>query len=1029
MKKLISFLIALGVFMSNTVSSFALTDTKIFTDSVENIYVGRTEGSEIINNLKYTDVISTHWAREKIIRAGALDMVKAYERKFYPSGTVSNQEAVAFVIRVMGLENEAQTEAVNVENEVPQTAGVRPAWSIGYLSLARQNGLISDAEYADCINQNQQNLNPALNFIKGAAATRERVADWIVKGIGVLDPNFLIISNSQQSMYKYSDWDAVDVKYAQSLEILCAKGILNGDANGRINPKGNLTRAEMAQILSNLDSVYFNSAGFENKTGTVGGIQDSQLTQTGQASLWRNIYIRNADGKIDVLQYQLESSSSPQAGTRDSVVYKNGQVLGLSSLQEGDEIEYIVKKEPESTEGESEPVTAAEIPGKTNTDAASGATGGNTGGSADTNNPKTLYFVKVTNGLVNSRVQGKLMQIDYENGKIHILDSLGKRFIYSIVDGLYGKDDSGENYIVMGEKRMKDSLLPYGSSVELSLVNNVVDNVEYVGDMNLQNEIRGTVVENNQSFGYLTVIDNNGNEVTKNYYSEQIQVEKQQYYDTDDEVGYIDQVFPNFKYDPRDTVISEIEPGDIVFIKTKLDDPDTIESISASTNYTMKYGKISQFIVDGSGTSQLMMQYENGQSASFEVPDSIFISKAGKPINVNDVKVGDWAKILVNQAIITPGYVMESVKEMTVEGTGHEISTIIKGELGAINNVQNQISVQNSYVLNKKGWSDYQQIRNVSIANGDIQYYYEGKQISLDYAMRYLKHSDNDVYIALENNYSGEKVSMISFRSSSEAVIDADTVVNSDGVGSFNILSKDGNISTDNGTIVRRYGRLVTGQSIMVPDYATVVLNGNNKAAVVDIYEQPDISGVFIGRGRIQSVDEGNSFTVSSASVLTGHKWVYTPVDRTFAIDGNTIYIKQDGTLTNMNEFIEYSTESVVSDVFNIVANGTKATHVIESPYAKHAVRGDVVSADGSNIVIKNGSYYKNKATSWDEVGYKDSSVNITVPTNCVIVKNNQVVGVSAIEKGDTVRVMTDELPEQITGGITVNGYIILVES
>jgi len=1044
--KFICFVLMCTLLPAGCVRVFALTDTKVFTDTVENIYTGRNEGSDFIDNLDFADVGAGHWAREAVTRSGAYDMVKGYSGNFNPNATVSNQEALAFVLRVMGMENAAQTRAAELKETTPQYNSVIPTWANGYLSLAQENGLISELEYLDTLVEDQSTLDPATSFFKGAPATRERVADWLVKGIGVSAPNALSLTGtSQQSMYKFSDWSSVDVAYAQSLELLCANGILNG-TNGRINPKGSLTRAEMAQILSSLDTIYFQSAGLERKTGTVGGIQDAQFSQTDTASLWRNIYIRNMDGKIDVLQFQIRDSGSPQDKAVDTVVFDNGEITGLASLLEGDRIEYVVEKNQNTNAADS--ITTADLTTNPIEGEDEAAANGNNNANNSGQRPKVL-FVKVTGGLERKEVQGKLMQIDYENGQVHILDNLGKRFSYPIVNGLYGTNDDGENYIVMGEKRYLDKNLPYGSAVKLALINDTVDDIQYVGDMNLRNEIRGIVVENNTAYGYLTVIDNDGKEVTKNYYPDQTEVEKQEYYDLDDETGYLDQVFPTGAYDPRDTSVSSIEPGDIVFIRTYRDDPETIESISASTNYIMKYGKVNSYVNDGTGLNQLLIQYENGQTSWFDVADDIFASKAGKPIEQSEIQAGDWVKVLVNQAIVSPGYVMESVKEITVEGTGHEINTIIKGQLGAINNIQNKISVQDSYTLTKNGWSDYKNIRDISIANNDIEYYYEGKRITLDYAMRFLKHADNDVYVALENNYSGEKVSMVSFRTSRDDVLDADMIINTDGAGNFNISSRDGTISTDGGTIVRRHGRLVTGQNIMIPDYATVVLNGNNKAAVVDIYDQPDVSGVLIGRGRILSVDEGKSFSLKSTGILTGTKWVYSPVERTFQIDHNTMYIDENG-ISDMDRFIEYTTNSAVSKVYNIVSDGTKATHVVNSPYAKDSVRGEVVSVgaaqdnneenneenngenddqnEGNAIVIKNATYLKNKAYKWDDVSYEDTSVNITVPANSIIVKNNKVVGVSEIEKGDKLRVLTDELPDAVRGGMSVTGYIILVE-
>ncbi len=992
MKKLVSFITAV-VFVLNTVSAFSLelTDTKVFTDPIQNTYIGRDEAKNMISNLNFTDVNSGYWAYESIVKAGALDMVKGYDRTFNPNGVVSNQEAIAFAVRVMGLENEAQTEAARLENlnSTPASNSVRPVWSIGYLSLAMQNGLITNAQFNDAINQDQNTILPE-GFFRGAPVTREQAAHWLVMAINYLSPNLLTPSGSQQKLYSYPDWDSVSAQFAQSMELLLANGIMNGKSNGTLSPKGNLTRAEMAQILSNLDSIYYNAAGLVKKTGTIGGIKDTQVNQTADINLVRNLYVRDMNGKIDVLAYNIESSSSPQAVNKDAVVLKGGLVSGMASLSEGDEIEYIVRNNPDTGEN-------------------------------------IIMYVKVTNGIVEKEVQGKLIDIDYQTGQIQIVDNLEKYFVYPLADGLYFNED-GKDYAYFGTKKIAESEMPYGSTVKLKIVNNVAKEITYEGTMNLAKELRGIVTENNTSYGYLTVIDNNGNEVTKNYYAGQITVEKQQYYDMDDEIGYYDQIFKNFKYDARDTDISSIEPGDIVFIKTYSDNPDTIEAISASTNYTMKYGKIAQFNRDtiNNDNYQMLMQYEDGQTAWFDVAENIFVSKEGKPLDTAKIQAGDWAKILVNQAIISPGYVMESVKEITVEGTGHDISNIVKGTLGSINNIQNQLSVTNAYTLTKSGWADFQQVKNLSIANNDISYYYNGNQVNLDYLMRYLKHADNEVYIALENNYSGEKVSMVSIRNGRDDILEPDRVVNADGVGGFNILSSSGNITTDSGTIVRRHGRLVDGGSIMVPDYARVVLNGNGKAAVVDIYDEPNASGVFIARGRIISVDEGKSFKVKSSSILTGDEWLYTPVERTFEINGSTLFLNEGG-ISNINSFLDYTTESVEGGIFNIVADGTTATHVIQSPYAKDIVRGTVYDTAAGSISIKDSRYYIENTGRWDTVSDKDNSVNVTLPTNSVIVKNNKVVGVSELEKGDKIKVFTSQLPN-IAGGMTVTGSIILVE-
>ncbi len=445
-------------------------------------------------------------------------MVKGSDKKYRPNDNVSNQEALAFVLRVSGLEKQAQEEGQNLKDQAASQNSPLSIWSVGYLSLARKNGLITADEYNQAISQNQESL-PAGAFKRSANATRERVADWVVKSLNSIREQPLV-SNSQQSIYNYSDWKNTSVEYIDSIEIALDNGILKGSKNGKLNPKGALTRAEMAQILSNMDSLYNEAVGLTKKTGTVGGIKDEQTTQTGQAKLERNIYIRTADGTVDTIKYIIENSSSPQALNKDVVVYNNGAVTGLSSIREGSQIEYLVND-------------------------------------AD----KVAKFVSVKDKTLNvTEANGRLNKIDFTNGIIQIKDKNDKGYNYYVADGIINSDDSG-NYIMIDGKMIPEKDLPIGSMVKLELTNKIGTKVTYVGDANLYSELRGIVVENNTEYGYIVVIDNNGKKVTKNYYTDQIEVEKQPYYESGDDIGYLDQMFPNFEYDPRDTTIDEIEPG------------------------------------------------------------------------------------------------------------------------------------------------------------------------------------------------------------------------------------------------------------------------------------------------------------------------------------------------------------------------------------------------------------------------------------------------------------------------------------
>ncbi|MDE6181624.1 MAG: S-layer homology domain-containing protein, partial [Eubacteriales bacterium] len=953
------------------------TDTNIFTDTVYNTYEGTEDAKATILNLKFSDT-NGHWAKEAITKAGAFNMVKGYGKTYKPNNAVSNQEALAFVLRVIGLEEEAQAEGEAVKAQAPNNS-VLSIWSTGYLSLAKNIGLITNAQYTEAINQNQDTL-PAGAFKRDANATREQVATWIVSAINYVGQDALI-SNEQQSIYNYSDWKNISSEHINGVEVCLDNGIMKGLNNGKFNPKGSLTRAEMAQILANLDEIYNKTFGYTKKTGTVGGIKYNQTNLTGKANLERTIYIRTSDGTVDVLKYYMESSSSPQALNKDSVVYNEGSVTGLSGLREGSEIEYIV----DDIEG-------------------------------------IVKYVAVKNKNIETKdVFGKLTQIDYLTGMVQITDSKGKTFNYYATDGLIGSDATGD-FAFIDNRRIAKKDVPLGESVTLQTKNNVVTKITYVGTANLGTEIRGVVIENNPQFSYITILDNNGKEVTKNYFADDIVVEKQPYYDTGDDIGYLDQMFPNFNYDPRDTTIDQIEAGDIVFIRPKEDNPNQIEKISASPNYIMRYGKVTQ-ITKNATKAELTVQFENGQIASYTVPNGVFISKSGKPVNISELVSGDWVKLLVNEAILAPGETMESVKEIIIEGSGHTIGDLVKGEIGTINTIQKEISITNSYVLGKSGWEDFKQIRKLSLSNNDIEYYYDGKRVDLAFVEKYLKRSNGQAYIALEQNYAGNVISKITFRTGRDEVLEPDVIVSSNNMGTF-ALASGGTLQTDIGTIIRKDGKLVDASSIQVNNYARVSLNGDGKAAIVDIYDAPATDGISIARGRVSAIDEGRSFTVESMSQLIGNTWTYSPVSRKFTIDGNTLFITEDG-IQIIDKFIGITSDSQIGKAFTIVYEGSKATHIIDMPYPTKVVSGTIYSKD-ENIVLKDGKFINSKGA-WETVGVKDSSINLETNVNTIVIKGNKVVSPNSLQKGDLVRVLTETLPDKVTGGVEIEARIIFV--
>lgn len=949
MKKFLTLVICAVMSFSTVSNVFALTDSFIFSDTVSNRYVGRENAVDMISNLSYTDLPVDEVSRESIIRVGAYNVMTTTPPTFNPNGMVSNEEAITFIIRAIGKENDAIQAAPTASELLPALSPLRNHWSVGYLYTAAELGIITMNDFITAGRVDQTILEPNVDFVRGATTTRTQFINWLNTAI-------------------------------EPLQI-----------NNTIGSEGYITRLDVAKAIRGMDSTYYELNELERKTGTVGGIKDAQFNTTGVGAVARNIYVRNSEGEIDILEYYLDMFNNPtysETNQLDAVVYKNAFPTSLADLEEGDLIEYII-----SPMGE-------------------------------------IIYVQVMSTTVNIKtVQGYLQAIDTETGVITIKDSVDKdpkSYSYNLIDGAYGYDKDDVGYVYIDNVKRSAKTIPIGSRVQITLKNDIADSISYIGEQEAFAEMRGIVIENNPDYGYLSFFDNKGNIVNKNYYSNDIKVEKQPHYLSDDEIGYISHIFDSFKYNPRDSVISEVEAGDIVFMRFDPNDPDSIISLSASTDYTTRYGKIKEFTTKN-GVSSLLIEYENKQTAWFDVANNIFISKGGRPIEPSSVLVGDWARILVNQAIIGPGYVLESVKEMAVENSGHMITDIVKGQLAGVNSIQNVLQVQNAQTLTASGWSNYRNIAEFSLKGKDIEFYHDDKRISLDYANQYLKRSNGEVYLALENNFTGDQVKKVTFRSGRDELLNADTVLNSDGNGSFNILSIPGSISTDAGTIVRRHGRLVDGNNILSPDYAVVSLNGGNNAAIVDIEYAPDTSGVIIARGRILSVDEGKSFKVQSMSTLTGNGWAYSPIQREFTIDYNTLFLDDTGYVSN-DTFLDYTSGTVVNKVFNIVTDGSRASHVIDSSYANKSLKGTIYEVGDNYIRIKDTNVLNNDNGRWSPISEINSASTVQIPLNSVIVKNNSIVNIKELQVGQQVRIMTDKFPAVITGNMETTGYIILVE-
>ncbi|MCL2617848.1 MAG: hypothetical protein FWD98_02220 [Defluviitaleaceae bacterium] len=982
-------------------------DITIENHPPEAVFTGVPEAMRVITNINFTDIPDGAWAQEAIVRAGAMDVLWGYDRTFAPHEYVSNEEAIAFAVRATGAawETLVAERLDGIREAAPPESTTRDLWHLSFLNVALEMGIISQEMYDDATAAGQEFLDPETSFVRGAPATRENAAYWLVRALETENEAIFDTGQPIQHAFNFPDWDDVSIERMRTMERALQRGMIRG-RDGEILPHSFITGMEMAAATAQMDPPFLELHGMERRSGTVGLIREAQTAGTTTGTSAITFYIRTDSG-IDHLVYQVSQNASPsvQPQILDAVVFRDGITGGMLNLQEGDVVEYLVR---------------------------SGS------------NEVFYIFVHSANAGTTPRiVTGVLNAVNLTNGTITVDGTT-----FPLMQSARGANEGGDNFLMIDLQWVAQANVPVGSRVELTLRNNVVQWISFVGQPVLVLEERGIVIDNNPFLGYITYFNVHGQEVTRFFIDSEMTVRKQPFYLTDDEVGYLSDMFTNFRYNPMEAHISEIVPGDIVFMRFDPANPENIVAISASPNHIYRHGRILSITqnVTSPLVYTLIIEYDNRETTTFNVPGTITPWSGGRPITWADVQVGDVARMLVNRAILEPGFVEESIKEIIIEGGAHFIPTIVRGQLSSVNRAQNLLQINNAQTLSESGWTNHNTIYQYSIARREIEYFLDGRRISLDHAIQHLRRGA-EVYIALENHFAGPRVRKVTFRTGRDELLPPDTVMSANAQG-FSILLNEGTIATDEGTIVRRNNRLVSAGDIHANDFVRVSLNGGNRAAIVDIFPMPSTAGTHIVVGNIQSINETQSFTVQAMSSLDGNEWSFTPIQRIFTFDHDTPIRHHNGTFVPHEHFTTYVTEegtaattqwpSFLNQVVHVVVHGSRAELIVIAPptpqqFPNNAVRGTIIETaieDGVGQIRLNNAQILNPTTgAWSYASNINRTAVVEVDFATITVSNNRAVRAADLQPGQSIRVMVPQSPQTpITPPFYVYGLIILVE-
>ena len=537
-------------------------------------------------------------------------------------------------------------------------------------------------------------------------------------------------------------------------------------------------------------------------------------------------------------------------------------------------------------------------------------------------------------------------------------------------------------------------------------------------------EDKGIVVENYPELGYLVYKNSQGREITCNYYKDELVVEKQPYYEMEDRIGYIDEMFPNFEYDPRDSSITSIQAGDSIYIRLNKDGIATY--ISAYNDYLVRYGKVVSFQYNTGETASLQLQDDQGNVYVYDVGLNTPVTKGSTSTALSAIKTGSWVKVLVCQKILGEGIIDETVQEIVIDNDTRYISNIYRGQVTSVDTFKKMLNLKNAQALGKTNWGAYNSLLRIGLDTTNVAAYLIGNRVSLDYVSRNLKNADGYVYVAAENYKGKENAIKLNFQSKLQTTLEPSLVTYAS-ANTVKLLSGE-TIYIAEDAIVVRDKRLVDGNSIMVGDTLQAVVTGENKLAIGNILSEKTTGSLEVFRGRIKQIKERESFQFETFSLLQDNTWYYHPTPHTFSIDANTKFYTAEGIVEDgIEAFLDYGDKSEVSNVYTVVAIGDKAYMIIDMPYITESVKGQVYKAADGSIQIKDAYYYHKQQKKWVQYSKKNTGATINLQSNTVILKDGKVVPARSLEEGDIISAMVETNLKDSAG--TVNGYIIIVEN
>ncbi|HHW57341.1 MAG TPA: S-layer homology domain-containing protein [Clostridia bacterium] len=310
------------------------------------LYYGTENAESIYYNMSFKD-IKDSFAKNDIMKLTALSIIRGGgEQKFYPKSPLKREEALAYIIRVMGLEEQVQKVPISSSTAVggvnPSAANSNQQGTTGQSNTSSQSnvkvdswakGVIEVALKYNLLSKEDLTLDFTAN------ATREEAAYWIAKGL-----NFTpIYGKDLQRVYAFLDAKSFNVNYIPYIEAILRNGIMSGYNNGKFGPNDNITREQMAAVFNKVFNFGYSLMGYSILEATVEDIIYNQIA--GENILKKTFVLINDKGQNEYIVVQQTYFPKSIVHNSDFLTISNESPSFSDSIMVGDRVRFYISGE------------------------------------------------------------------------------------------------------------------------------------------------------------------------------------------------------------------------------------------------------------------------------------------------------------------------------------------------------------------------------------------------------------------------------------------------------------------------------------------------------------------------------------------------------------------------------------------------------------------------------------------------------------------------------------------------------------